>query len=69
VNVEATHAGVTPLPAADWLAVAPEGYYSGSADAARSVRWRVGPNQFPLDAFEKQFHKPDMLRKAISGEV
>jgi hypothetical protein len=68
VNSEAVHGGVTPIPTADWLAAAPEGYYTGSADAARTVHWQVGPNQYPVDAFEKALHRPEMLRKALSGE-
>ena len=35
----------------------------GAIDAARAVHWRVGPNQFPVDAFEKTFRKPEAVRR------
>lgn len=53
----------------EWLAVAEEGYYDGSAGAGRFIRWRVGNDLFPVEAHEADFHRPDLVRKALAGEA
>jgi len=53
----------------EWLAVAEEGYYDGSAGGGRFIRWRVGNDLFPVEAYEAVFHRPDLVRKALAGEA
>jgi len=55
--------------ASDWLVVTPEGYYDGSPGAARFIRWRVGNDRFPVEAYEQTFHRPDLVRKLLGGEA
>lgn len=52
----------------EWLAVTGAGYYDGSPGAARYIHWRVGPDLFPVEAYEKSLHRPDLLRKALQDE-
>ena len=49
----------------EWLAVTDAGYYDGSPGAARYINWRVGPDLFPVEAYEKTFRRPDMLRNSL----
>jgi hypothetical protein len=52
----------------DWIAFTPEGYYDSSAGAGAFIRWRVGDQLFPAEIYEKTFHRPDRVRKALRGE-
>lgn len=68
-------ATLLPLPApkrvdlpTDWLALTPEGYYDGSAGAGRYLQWRVGPDVFPVEAFESSYRRPDAVRRALRDE-
>jgi WD40 repeat protein len=51
----------------EWLAVTPAGYYDGSPGAGRTIRWRVGPDLFPVEAYQKVFHSPARVRKELRG--
>ncbi len=33
------------------------------------IQWRVGPDLFPVEAFEAKFHHPEVVRKALHGEA
>ena len=52
---------------AEWAVVTPEGYFDGSLDGRRMVMWRVGNQLFPLESYEKTFHRPDLVIKALRG--
>lgn len=52
-----------------WLVTTPQGYYTGSADAARIITWRVGTEVYPVDAFRDVFYRPDLVEKALRGET
>ncbi len=52
----------------DWIAYTPDGYYDGSPGAAKFIRWRVGDQLYPAAKFETQFHRPDLVRKALQGK-
>ncbi len=47
----------------------PEGYYAGPPEAARFIRWRVGTDLFPAEAFASRFHRPEIVAKALMEEV
>lgn len=49
----------------EWIAYTPEGYYTGSENAARYIRWRVGDKLLPAEAYAKEFHRPDLVQKAL----
>lgn len=59
-----------PAPGADgWIALAPEGFYDSAPGAERLIAWRVGGSLFPVAAFEQTFHRPELMRRALQGEV
>ena len=53
--------------AGDWLAVTQEGFYHGSPGGGRRVHWRVGPDVFPVEAYEQNFRRADAVAAALSG--
>jgi len=55
-------------PSPEWIAFTPEGYYTGSPRGKQFIHWRVGDQLFPAEAYEKQFHRPDLVQKALRGE-
>ncbi|HLG13886.1 MAG TPA: WD40 repeat domain-containing protein [Blastocatellia bacterium] len=52
----------------EWIAFTPEGYYTGSAGAARFIRWRVGDQLAPATTYEGTFHRPDLVEESLRGE-
>jgi len=52
---------------AEWIAFTTDGYYKGSPGAKRFIRWRVGDKLLLAEDYEKQFHRPDLVAKALSG--
>ena len=53
-------------PSEDWITYTPEGYYTASAGAKQFIRWRVGEKLFPAETYERQFHRPDLVQKALA---
>jgi len=51
----------------DWIAYTPEGYYEGSPDVAKFIRWRVGDALFPAASRSAQFHQPERIQQALRG--
>lgn len=52
----------------DWLVATPQGYYNGSLNGAQMARWRVGEQLFPVEQYEAQFKRPDLVARALRGE-
>lgn len=50
-----------------WLVVTPEGFFDGSPEGRKLIAWRVGDEVLPLERFEKEFHRPDMVARALRG--
>lgn len=55
-------------PSTDWIVFTPEGYYDSSTRAKPFIRWRVGNELFPAERYEKTYHRPDFVQKALRGE-
>lgn len=53
---------------AGWVVVTPDGYFDGSADGLKSIRWTVGLQSFPLEAFSEGYYIPGLLARLMSGE-
>lgn len=51
----------------EWLVVTPQGYFDGSFEGRRLVSWRVKGQRFPLELYEKRFHRPDLVAQALRG--
>lgn len=53
--------------ASDWLAVTPQGYYDGSPGAGRFIQWQVEGELVPVEAYERVFHRPELVRRSLAG--
>jgi WD40 repeat protein len=58
---------VSSHPATSWIAYTPTGYYNASPGAEKFIRWRVGDQLFPVAKYSKQFHRPNLVQKALRG--
>jgi len=45
-----------------------DGYYDASPGAAQFIHWRAGDKLYSTAKYEKQFHRPDLVQKALRGE-
>jgi hypothetical protein len=52
----------------EWLTITPQGYFDGSVDGRKLVCWRIANEVFPVELYEKQFHRPDLVARAVRGE-
>lgn len=54
---------------ANWLVVAPDGLFDGTADAMQQVSWRTGKTEdiAPLDSFFNDFYYPSLLAEILEG--
>jgi WD40 repeat protein len=55
--------------ASQWIAYSPGGYYEGSPGVERFIRWRVGGQLFPGERYERTFHRPDLVHRALQGRA
>ena len=46
----------------DWLAYAPEGFYSGSPGIERYLAWRVGDELLTPETLGRQLHRPERIK-------
>jgi len=44
-----------------------EGYYDCSLDVEQVLGWQQDGQQYPLAKFATQYHRPDLVRQALSG--
>jgi WD40 repeat protein len=54
----------------DWLTVAPDGRFDGTANAWRKIFWRFSSNIFdavPVEIFFSDFYYPNLLADALGG--
>jgi hypothetical protein len=53
----------------DWVAVAPDGLFDGTADAMQQVSWRVGSANevISLDSFYNDFYHPGLVAEITEG--
>ena len=52
----------------EWLIITPQGYFDGSVEGRKSVCWRIANEVFPVELYEKRFHRPDLVARAVRGE-
>ncbi len=53
----------------EWVTVTPEGYFDASIRAKDLVTWRITNALYPLEQFERRFHRPDILTRALAGRA
>jgi WD40 repeat protein len=73
VGAKAVPADGKPVEAAatarDYLAITPAGYYAASAAADRHVRFNLGRYSFPAECFQRRYHRPELVRRALAAET
>jgi WD40 repeat protein len=50
-----------------WVVVTPDGYFDGSPEGIRGIRWTVGLESYPLEAFSEGYYVPGLLGRILSG--
>lgn len=61
--------GGPPADSSDlWFTVTPEGYFDGSPDAARYIKWNVNGVLYPAERYLRRFRRPDLVSMALRGE-
>ncbi len=53
----------------DWVVVNEQGYFDGSPGGLKQIRWTVGLDSYPLEAFSEGFYTPGLLARALAGET
>ncbi len=49
-----------------WLIATPDGYFDCSPEITKAISWRQGGKVYPYAQFEKQYHRPDLVGKALA---
>ncbi|MFC1679816.1 caspase family protein, partial [Elusimicrobiota bacterium] len=52
----------------EWLVVTREGYFDGTPGGMKMIRWTVGLESFPLDAFYEGYYVPGLLSRVLAGD-
>ncbi len=52
-----------------WAVVTPEGFFDGSPEGLKELRWTLGLESSPLEAFSEGFYVPGLLSKVMAGET
>ena len=51
-----------------WIAFTQEGFFDGSADAAKPTAVIRGRTEIDIDRFETAFRRPELLREKLAGD-
>ena len=51
----------------EWIAMTPEGYYTGSEKADQYVNVRVGNKVYGVDQYREKFYRPEAVMAALAG--
>jgi WD40 repeat protein len=68
----ATFAEVVTLVALgndDWVAVAPDGRFDGTADGVKQIHFVQGTQPIPLDSLFDKFYSPNLIPRVISNQA
>ncbi len=49
-----------------WLITTPQGYFDCSPELTGSLDWTYAGKLYPYQQFEQQYHKPELVRQALS---
>jgi len=50
-----------------WLITTPDGYFDCSPEMTKVIRWIDRGENYPYEKFAPQYHRPEMVRKALGG--
>ena len=52
----------------EWIAMTPEGYYTGSEKADQYVNVRIGNKVYGVDQYREKFYRPEVVKAALAGK-
>jgi WD40 repeat protein/uncharacterized caspase-like protein len=61
-------ASLFSLPDGEWLAVTPEGFFTGSENGAKSLTVVRGLEVYSIDQFKQELYRPDLVREKLAGD-
>ena len=51
----------------EWIAITPDGYYTGSPKGNQYLNVRIGNKVYGMDQFAKTFYQPDVVKARLQG--
>ncbi len=48
-----------------WLVTTPAGYFYCAPEVKQAIRWQLGGTIYPCAQFEKQYYRPELVRKIL----
>ena len=45
-----------------------EGYFNCAPEVTKAIRWQQGTQSYPYAQFAKEYHRPELVRKALAEE-
>jgi len=51
-----------------WLVTTADGYYDCTPDLAKNLAWKFNGAMYPYQQYEKQYHRPDLMRQALARQ-
>ena len=60
--------GTSDEASSEWIALTPDGFYDASPAGEARLRWRQNDLFWPIAKSRAQFHRPDLVQKALRGE-
>lgn len=52
----------------EWIAITPDGYYTGSEKADQHLNVRIGNKVYGVDQYREKFYRPDLVKLALAGQ-
>ena len=52
----------------EWIAMTPQGYYTGSEKADQYVNVRIGNKVYGVDQYREKFYRPEVVMAALAGK-
>ncbi len=59
-------ASLTQFEGGEWVIMTPDGYYSGSPDAGKFLKVRVGSSTYSIDNFHERFFNPGLIVRRLN---
>lgn len=50
----------------NWIAYTPTGYYTGSPNCEKWIRWRIGKQLLPAEKFQQKYRRPDLISRTLA---
>ena len=51
----------------DWLVTTPQGYFDCTPEGRNLLTWQIGDDRLPIEAYESQYHRPELVARVLRG--